>query len=115
MPGGGTRGLRTSGQSSFLGCSPMFEDLRRQKAYLWYARCAELNRIQFWQSVCDDVETLSFRRDPETRVSRLRQEMHDLERDLGREYLRSVAKQDCWGGMLPDWVNSTPKKPARQM
>src|SRR2546423_4692979 len=89
----------------FSGARRMFEDLRRQKAYLWYARCAELNRIQFWQSVCDDVQALSFRRDPETRVSRLRQEMHDLERDLGREYLRSVARQDCWGGMLPDWVN----------
>ncbi len=89
----------------------MFEDLRRQKAYLWYARQAELNRIQFWQAVCDDVPALSFRRDPESRVSRLRQEIHQLERDLGREYLRGVAKQDCWGGLLPDWVvNQTPKK-----
>jgi hypothetical protein len=89
----------------------MFEDLRRQKAYLWYARYAELNRIQFWQSVCDDVQTLSFRRDPETRVSRLRQELHQLERELGREFLRTVAKQDCWGGMLPDWVvNAGPRK-----
>jgi hypothetical protein len=88
----------------------MFEDLQRQKAYLWYARYNELNRIQFWQSVCDDVKSLSFRRNPETRVSRLRQELHQLERELGHEYLRSVAKQDCWGGILPDWVNTHPQK-----
>jgi hypothetical protein len=89
----------------------MFEDLRRQKAYLWYARYAELNRIQFWQSVCDDVPTLSFRRDPDSRVSRLRQEIHQLERELGREFLRNVAQQDCWGGLLPEWVqNAGPRK-----
>jgi len=85
----------------------MFEDLRRQKAYLWYARYAELNRIQFWQSVCDDVQSLSFRRDPETRVTRLRQELGRLEQELGRSFLSSVAKQDCWGGMLPAWMKES--------
>src|SRR5688500_8037870 len=82
----------------------MFADGKRQKAYLWYARYSELNKIQFWQSVVDDVDRLKFRRDPATRVTRLKQELKQLERELGRDFLNGMAQQERWSGLLPDWM-----------
>ncbi len=91
---------------------PMFENLRRQKAYLWYARVSELNQIKFWKSVVDDVERLKFQRDPETRLGRLTQEMRQLEGELGRDFIRSVAQQEQWRGILPDWLS--PESPTHR-
>jgi hypothetical protein len=82
----------------------MFPDGRRQKAYLWYAHYSELKKIQFWQSVVDDVDRLQFRRDPTARLRRLTQELGQIERELGREFLNNVATQESWSGMLPDWM-----------
>lgn len=88
----------------------MFPDGRREKAYLWYARFSELKRIEFWQSVTDEVRQLQFRRDPASRVGRLNHELEQLERELGKDYLRSVATQERWSGLLPDWLNREPPR-----
>jgi hypothetical protein len=84
----------------------MFPDGRRQRAYLWYARYSELKKIQFWQSVVDDVDRLQFRRDPTPRLGRLTQELRQIEHELGRDFLREMASQEHWSGMLPDWMTA---------
>ena len=94
----------------------MFADHQRQKAYLWYARYSELKKIQFWQSVVDDVERLAFRRDPTQRIGRLTQELRQLERELGHDYLSGIAQQERWSGVLPAWMSAqTPPSPPRAM